>query len=1025
MEIPSFLETQILEGKAVLFLGAGASREAKDATGKGAPLGSELGKLLSHKFLGGKFNDRPLDQISELAISESNLGLVQGYIRDLFEPLEATESHKTLAKFRWWGIGTTNYDRVLEKAYGEPGAAQKIRPIIEDTDPIQDWMRDQAAVLYLKLHGCISRVERPECPLILTPDQYVTHRHGRDRIFKILEDWAIERPIVFIGHSLQDPDLRRILLQLTTDLSARTRHFIVAPEIDEAQVRLWAAKKISVLTGTLDEFVSELNRKVPAEKRALLVARPAKKYPFSERIAKADSHFGEHCTDFLIRDVEYVKGITATEPAKPAAFYKGQNPGWGATEQGLDVRRNLADTITADHFLVTGERGGPELILVKAHAGAGKTVMLRRLAWDAAHEYNLFAIFLNSYGVLSAPALQEIISLCKERVFLFVDDAGSRARELAALLSKIGPEGKLLTIIAAERTGEWNITGAQVSTSITASHDLPYLRENEIVSLLGLLEKHDSLGTLKSLTPDERKRELSEIAGRQLLVALHEATFGKRFEEIIEDEYNQIVPSEAQRIYLTICVLNRLDVGVRAGIVSRIHGIEFSEFKEKLFAPLEDIVQTEWDPVIRDYMYKARHPHIADIVFTRVLKKAPERFDHYIRCLKELNISYSTDRTAFRRMIRGKAVLDLFPDHQMGKALFREAEKQAGNEAYYFHQLAIYELNRPDGNLVECERLLLQASKLNAKDPTIRHSISEFYLHCADRARTPLEKEKLLKKAAELSSQLKGVKGTDAPPYHTLIKIGLIRLQDVMRNQSSGDDAVTSILKNVEQDLFEGLQLFPGEPYLLVAEAKLATLLSDSQRAVKALTQAFHANPRNAGVAIRLANLQGDPKEAESILRKALEENRTERSLHHAYGKLMLKLPDASKEQLLYHFQRGYTDGDRHYDARLLHGRQLFITGDFTQAKKVFSVLEKAQVSPETRDRLLYPLSGWSFGEIDKFEASYCFIARDGDREWIFLGRHNVDPDIWKTLERGTRVSFEIAFTFRGPNAINLTLASH
>lgn len=1024
MDIPPFLESQILEGKAILLLGAGASRDAYDSAGKKAPLGKELGEMISNKFLGGKFKDKPLDQIGELAISESNLGQVQGYIRDLFEPLEATPQHKTISTFRWWGLATTNYDRIVEKAYNSPEAIQKLRPAIEDTDPMQDWMRDTNSVLYLKLHGCITRTDRPDCPLILTPDQYVTHRRGRERVFRILEDWAIERSIVFIGHSLQDADIRHILLELTADLSARTRHFVVVPDADEAQVRLWDLKKISILRGTFTDFTNALDLMVPVAKRALLAARPVVKHPFSERIAKTDGQFSDSCTDFLIRDVQYVKASTATETIKPIAFYRGLNPGWSATEQGLDVRRNIVDSIIADNLLVTGERSQPELFLVKGHAGAGKTVLLKRLAWDAAHEYDLLTLYVNPYGVISASALQEVINLCRERVYLFVDDAGDRVREISALLSKIGPEGKMLTIVIAERTAEWNIVGSPLATAVTATHELSYLRENEIDGLLALLEKHDSLGTLKGLSVEERKRSLSEIAGRQLLVALHEATLGKRFEEIVEEEYNRISPYEAQRVYLTICALNRLGVPVRAGIISRIHGIDFSEFRSKLFAPLEDIVQTEWDPVIRDFMYRARHPHIAEIVFSRILNKPQERFDHYLRCLQELNIAYSTDRTAFRRMIRGKALIELFPDHQMAKAIYKEAERQASNDAYLYHQMALYELNRPNGNLVECERLLQKAALLNPKDFTIKHSISEYYLHCADLARTPLEKEKLLKMAAETSSQLRGMRGIDSPPYHTLVKVGITRLQDAFKeNPPASDDIITALVKSVEHDLSDALQNFPGEPYLLDAEAKLALLLSDSQRAIKALTKAFEANPRTPSIAIRLASLQPDSNEAEKILRKALEASPGETRLHYSYGKTLMKINTSTPEQLLYHFQRGYRDGDRYFDARLLHARQSFLASDFDQSKKLFFVLGKSSVSPETRDRLLYPITTRFTGEIDKFEASYGFIARDGDRQWIFFGRDNVKPEIWKVLERGSRVSFEIAFNFKGPSAVNLTLA--
>ena len=83
-------------------------------------------------------------------------------------------------------------------------------------------------------------------------------------------------------------------------------------------------------------------------------------------------------------------------------------------------------------------------------------------------------------------------------------------------------------------------------------------------------------------------------------MALHEATLGIPFETILVDEFNHITPFEAQRLYQTVCVLNRLNVPVRAGLVARVHGIPFEEFKSRFFAPLEHVVFAQRDEITRD-----------------------------------------------------------------------------------------------------------------------------------------------------------------------------------------------------------------------------------------------------------------------------------------------------------------------------------------------------------------------------------------------------------------------------------------
>ena len=1031
MEIPSVLEGQVREGKAVLFLGAGASLDARDPKGNRPPSGKELGSLLSDRFLGGKHKALPLNQIGEYAISEADLPTVQEYIREIFEVFEPSEAHRRMTSFLWWGLATSNYECLIERAYDTtPDALQVPRPFIENGDRVEDHVRDPRHVMLLKLHGCITRTSNPSCPLILTTDQYIVHRHGRSRIFDHLRGWAFERPIVFIGHGLQDPDLRAILLELTSSVETRPRYYAVLPEVDDIHRRFWEGKKVTLIQGTFLDFLRALDAKIPHEFRPLAVIADRKALPISENFKVHDSVISHACAEFLRVDVDYVKGVTATETVSPRNFYRGMSPGWSAIEQNLDVRRHLSDTIISDNFLIeeSTHETGPEFILIRAHAGAGKSVLLRRIAWDASRDYGLLCLFLRPHGIINSAAIQELINLCQERIYLFVDDAADRVRELLALASGIGPEGKKLTVILAERINEWNVSGAELSPFVSSIYELKYLSLKEIDGLLTLLEKHRALGTLEHMGPDARRSAFAERAGRQLLVALHEATLGKRFEDIIEDEFANISPLEAQRIYLSICVLNRLEVPVRAGVIARIHGVPFEDFKQRLFKPLEHVVETKFDPIVRDYMYCARHPHIADIVFERVLRVQEERFDAYIRCLSELNIDYSSDRRAFRQMIRGRTVIELFPNHELACRVYELAMSRVGEDAYLLHQMGLYEMHRPNGNLQESANLLSRASTLAPWDSSIKHSIAEHRLRSAEDARTTLEADKLLKEAAEISMSLKSSRSNNEFAHHTLVKIGLRKLKDLLERteEMQSEAEVEQLVKEIERNLSDGLQRFPCNAYLLGAESQLAQILNDSKRVLESLHRTFAVNPRNSFAAIRLSQIylsQDDLDKSRDILEKALDANRGERRLHFAYARLLMVTENAPGDQLAYHLQRSFTPGDTNYTAQLLYGRQLFINGDWGGSKMVFRTLGSARVGAELRDALVYPLDQIHRGSIARMEASYCFIARDGVGDWIYAHRNNISDAVWNILLMGTRVTFRIAFTFRGPNAFDVEIA--
>ena len=81
---------------------------------------------------------------------------------------------------------------------------------------------------------------------------------------------------------------------------------------------------------------------------------------------------------------------------------------------------------------------------------------------------------------------------------------------------------------------------------------LRYLNRNEVEALVGLLVKHKANGpNLENLTIEEQIEQFEKRAGRQLLVALHEATMGIPFEEILHNEYDNLTPPSAQSLYLT------------------------------------------------------------------------------------------------------------------------------------------------------------------------------------------------------------------------------------------------------------------------------------------------------------------------------------------------------------------------------------------------------------------------------------------------------------------------------------------
>jgi len=72
MELPQSLKNVVQEGRAVLFLGAGATYGSTLPGGKHPPLGNALGDLIAERFLDGGPSTHPLAWTAELAISATS-----------------------------------------------------------------------------------------------------------------------------------------------------------------------------------------------------------------------------------------------------------------------------------------------------------------------------------------------------------------------------------------------------------------------------------------------------------------------------------------------------------------------------------------------------------------------------------------------------------------------------------------------------------------------------------------------------------------------------------------------------------------------------------------------------------------------------------------------------------------------------------------------------------------------------------------------------------------------------------------
>ena len=306
VEIPFVLQEAVKNGRVVLFLGAGASKECRNESGDTPPDADQLRDIISQKYFGKLMPRRTVMAVAEMAIANgAGSNLVFQTVNDAFEGFEVSEAHKLVCDFNWRTIATTNYDTFLEAAYsGSKWRRQTLVPFIKDDEPVDEKMRSALnPVQYLKLHGCLNHRYDKDVPLVLSWEQFASYSQNRTRLFGRLNDFSHECPIVFIGYSMGDNHIRDLFYRLET--SIRPRWYIVDPTAEKEDIQLWSSKNCEVLPCRFDEFMAALDESIPKILRFITPAKETIDFPLRAHYSAA-SEESEAVRESFTKDLTLV-----------------------------------------------------------------------------------------------------------------------------------------------------------------------------------------------------------------------------------------------------------------------------------------------------------------------------------------------------------------------------------------------------------------------------------------------------------------------------------------------------------------------------------------------------------------------------------------------------------------------------------------------------------------------------------------------------------------------------------------------
>ena len=558
----------IFSGKALLFLGAGFSSGAtriKDGKEATFPLGQDLANELLSDL--NKPNSAQKNLATCSAFYEAKKTR-KGLLYALAEKLEvkkAKDYHYNILSYPWWRIYTTNYDNLVQLAMP---ATTKIRRIgLRDELPQYTPFRTDC----LHINGFIDYNDIEKSEIIITKTDYSSPMNYKrdDIIYNFHEDISMVEKVFFIGYSLYDIEVAKIL-QNNTTLKNKV-YFIVCPNIDEIdeQELLFFGSVIKIGVQNFSVILKEAAIKYENLPKVLdETFFSLEKYnSFPEKNKERDNVFKLLMHSKINRDC-----------------LKRQLGG----QQLYAVLRKPLEEIkqrVLSGYLLTG---------IYARICNGKTIFFEELA---AALSDIMPVYFARPDAQSLK--KDLVSFSKQlgeqRVAIFID---GYARALPNLEPLIGKLPNIIFIIA-ERTPVHRILWDKISKKISdaAAFSLDVLEDSEKEIFIELLRNNGLSGETKEFLSRQLDDLYENSIGRAIFSIIKESEVAERYIEKLKKDIESSIEYESE-LYVAVMLSIIIGGSISKTLINKLlqsnnaYSREFSN--SKIF---EDILKDDGNHV--------------------------------------------------------------------------------------------------------------------------------------------------------------------------------------------------------------------------------------------------------------------------------------------------------------------------------------------------------------------------------------------------------------------------------------------
>ncbi len=756
------LRAQFERARIVLFTGAGFSLGARNMLGRPLPSSRELVRLLWPIAMPSGSMD------PSASLSDTFFAAVQNNIREVKKVMQQhfTVDYRTLPdwyelyfKLSWVNCYTLNVDNLDVAADHRWNLPRQIRPISATNSEPHTSENSELEVVHL--HGTLD--DAPDQIIFSTLQYATTIGQSRAWYSRVVAD-LLSRPFIFVGTALDEPSLWEYMARRgpktphhrSKTKELRPRSYLVSPSIPSVRESLLDQFNIKWIPMDAEQFSNQILREVTVSS------------------GKGIQRLNPHNQSQHRNKIPEVASI-AVHPQRQTEFLLGEEPDWSDIQTGRAANRAFDDLLwTYSVDMLSG--ASKEIILIGGTAGSGKSTSLMRLCWRFSAEGKHVG-WIDRNSELSGADIVKVMRSDTRLDVLAIDDAdilGSTT--LSATLRDLVDLNSAPMIILAMRSGKISrcinpniLTGINVSEKI-----VPDLSDSDIDGLIESLDNANRLGKLKGKSTAERRRAFREKAGRQLLVAMIEVTFGVRFEDKAFHELTEFGEGDISAVIYGL-------VAVASNFRSRLSVDEImlalDDSSNLCLNRINELARRRIVLRHDNGQISTRHRVIAEVIVRRLTRAGQVRplLEGLSRMLST-KISPSTrNRSRERRLmiqIINHDFLMRTIQFRSTRSLYAELEDRMNWDYHYWLQRGSAEVE--EGDIALAENFLSQAFSLAPSDPYVRNEYAYLLFSKALQHPTTAKAAELVAQATTILESLIGDRRQNsAHPYHVLCSQGL------------------------------------------------------------------------------------------------------------------------------------------------------------------------------------------------------------------------------------------------------------